>query len=490
MKNEGLLLHENKDLHESALQVISTYESTETADISKPKEDTQILKNKIDELKNKIQEDLTLQEPKILEVRPKESEKIENTRSQKTFFQKAAVLGGFVAGLFAPKEGIGQKTKEQKREPIVVHDKNDKRLKNYNDSLELYNLTKGDNFENVSNKLYHFMNMEEAKEKYDQAKEKPEEGYKAYYEPYDTPLSIYDEGLSTPNKVKGPYGSKIEYSQTKIPRTLPPLDPRRNLSKRMKNLLSKIKPMYFKNRTDLSSGFLGQNFAVDKNKIVVPPTTGFIEDMVDRKKIKKIYPEVTDSIIDAQIKKERDNPYYIMPKTSLDDRFFGRRGEGRGGILKNGQEIYHDFDNKKDYVQEAVSEQFYHGESSYPVYKKPIQPVVYEDPEKVKDSIFTTPVKDSVAQKPTQETKPKNPGWNSGNPIYGPNGHLIGYYQLNGNTFTPIPEEYRAEFAMTTEDIDFLSPKKDDRKYAEKVDRRNTYLKYRIMMDNIKIKED
>ncbi|MEJ0001658.1 MAG: hypothetical protein WDN09_00485 [bacterium] len=123
------------------------------------------------------------------------------------------------------------------------------------------------------------------------------------------------------------------------------------------------------------------------------------------------------------------------------------------------------------------------GESKYmeyPVFKKPVQPYVYKKPEIKKDT--THILQKAMEQKgkdplPVQET---NTFYLPGNPVYGPNGHIIGFYASGTNTFKPIPDkkDFAKHYGMHKEDYAFLSS-------GSLAD----FLKFTLKMDDIKIEK-
>lgn len=65
----------------------------------------------------------------------------------------------------------------------------------------------------------------------------------------------------------------------------------------------------------------------------------------------------------------------------------------------------------------------------FPNFVQPLQPVIY------------------------REFKP------DGSSVYGPNGHLIGFYNEKNNSFKAIPEQLATQYGMHKEDLDFLNSK-------------------------------
>ena len=216
--------------------------------------------------------------------------------------------------------------KVQEIKPIMTNNQDDPRLKAYSDSLAAYQLNDGEDFK----KTYDFFGGDISK--------------------------------NTSNPSKGYLGSKIEYSTTKEPLEL---DKSFEGIPAFAEFLKKYKPEGYKNIKGHSTYFLGPTFSRNEtNGEFKNPRTKFIEDNVNRVNLKKIFPEITDSIIDEKIGKMRENPFYAKKDMSFYERVGARTLDGKQITVS-------------DILQEGIADQNIESTFSFPIFKKPVQPFAY-----------------------------------------------------------------------------------------------------------------
>ena len=81
-------------------------------------------------------------------------------------------------------------------------------------------------------------------------------------------------------------------------------------------ILKKFPPSSYEAHETYGSFPYGRTFAIDTlKKRYTNPNTQFIEDSIDRKKLKLIYPELTDEEIDKELESSRKDPLYITNYT-------------------------------------------------------------------------------------------------------------------------------------------------------------------------------
>lgn len=272
---------------------------------------------------------------------------------------------------------------EKKELPAIhVSDPNDPRLKKYQDSLDLYNLSTKGNFDTRSE------NLENAKYSSFLPPEINKHGLKPYFEDQ---VSNSDIGV---------YGSKIEYSKTKKPLNNDfneSIQYRKNQQTinmndvdyktyKGKNPFIENKPVAWENRVYYGSDYLRATTArkeVNGKWYYTDPTTSKIENSFDRKELKKIFPQLTDKEIDEYVnsigKIESKDKYpsykYIKKGTSVDDL----KKDQQGGRVTT----KHWANNLNEgYQFESIVPNIYKEIESIPIYIKPIQPFILDIPKK------------------------------------------------------------------------------------------------------------
>lgn len=334
---------------------------------------------------------------------------------------------------------------EETLPPIIVHDKNDPRLKEYEDSLKLYNLTNYENFESTWDML--------------QLKLWGEGSGEGHGDPRFIDADIYypRDKLNQPNPTKGPYGSKIEYSITKKPLYSNVVDKYKNhksyVPGKFQKLLQKHKPIGYKNRSKYDKHFTSSYFNVSggKNSVFLKPVTDSIEDNINRSVIKRIFPEMTDADIDKKVKEIRENPYYGNGGSLVGaERSFREKatGENASQVISN-----------KDVKQESIREFTEKIEDSYPIYAKPKQPVIYQDLNAKPKQENITKI---IPEKPKIITKPKlieksRKYLDSKFFGYNDNDNIIGYYN-KGDGKGRIDVTFSEAEKMTEENFSEMFP--------------------------------
>ena len=122
--------------------------------------------------------------------------------------------------------------------------------------------------------------------------------------------------------IYGPYGSKNEIIDIPINElnkfiANPEFTfPARSGIYRGEDIVKKYPPAYYKGFSEYTSNPYQElyPYSSDKffgtNKYMVEPKTQFIEDRIDRNLLKKIYPNLSDEMIDERVKQSRENPEY------------------------------------------------------------------------------------------------------------------------------------------------------------------------------------
>lgn len=281
--------------------------------------------------------------------------KLESKNSGNFISKKIRKLVG-LAGLTAVTSLNAGDTIAQKIEPIITHDINDPRLKAYNDSLEAYNLTEGINAPNVIKNIFDKDWNELAKND-------------SSFIPDNDPVFNQNAPLED-----GYLGSKINISKTKKPLYDTKLHYDDKILTRtdsiVKGKLNNIKPIGYINEDEYMPFFAGPAFDYDKKGNYRKPRTKIIEDKIDRKKLKKIFPEITDEQIDERIRLERKYPSYIEKGANINDSI-----------------VNYVSDESKGHMSESVVDYAQKSKHSYPVFKKPIVPYEYKPVEIAKPKV-------------------------------------------------------------------------------------------------------
>jgi hypothetical protein len=130
-----------------------------------------------------------------------------------------------------------------------------------------------------------------------------------------------------------------------------------------------------------SYGWTGEEYGSSNHW--TEPNTLFIEDKVDRKALKKIYPNMPDSYIDNYIEKQRKTPNYISnqwdPKYGYYDspRLHDENGDYS---LKTPTKTYTDKEGIKGYLQEHVNDDIEQYYRYLPSWNKPEKTVMFMPP--------------------------------------------------------------------------------------------------------------
>ncbi|MES2416328.1 MAG: hypothetical protein V4504_01365 [Patescibacteria group bacterium] len=196
-------------------------------------------------------------------------------------------------------------------------------------------------------------------------------------DPNDPRLKAYKDSLKSFNMFNnnfsknlskdtiGPFDSKV-----KITRTRKPLD--KEADSFFKK--DKIQPIGWINKESYNPDYLTGTYSYDlSNDLTNKPTTDFIEDKVDRGEIKKVFPKITDKIINEEIEKTRKE---LNNSTNSFDKPFVLKNISSDKI-EDGR--YYTNDLSKGYKAEEISNIKIKKEfRSLPMYKKPVQEVVLD----------------------------------------------------------------------------------------------------------------
>jgi len=241
----------------------------------------------------------------------------------KKSIKKLATGAAFVGALAgSPEKADGQiigiekdKTKEKIEVPAYhTTDPNDPRLKAYKDSLKAFNMFNNDFSKNLSKDTI------------------------------------------------GPFGSKVKITTTKRP-----------LEKDVVDFFKKdkIQPIKWLNKESYNQHYLGPTYTYNPdNGLYTNPGTSFIEEKIDRKKIKKIFPKITDENINEEVQKYRKE--LEQPSNSYDQPFLIK------GSIVGGSDNFTN-DPNKGYKAESIINSITKDFSSLPMYKKPVQEVVLDE---------------------------------------------------------------------------------------------------------------
>jgi hypothetical protein len=209
----------------------------------------------------------------------------------------------------------------------------------------------------------------------DKNKTKEKTEVPAYHttDPHDPRIQAYKDSMNKystyerfaknwRNDTIGFFGSKTKITTTKKP-----------LEKGAGDFYKKdkIQPSEWLNKESYNKNYLGPTYTYNPdNGLYTDPSTPFIEEDIDRSKIKKIFPKITDENINEEIKRSRQD--LEKPVTSYDQPFLIK------GSVVGGPSNFTN-DPSKGYKAESITNtKITKGSSSLPMYKKPVQEVVLD----------------------------------------------------------------------------------------------------------------
>lgn len=270
--------------------------------------------------------------------------------------------------------------------PIIwVTDENDPRYKDYLIRQALYNYSNNPNF-NLKNLAY-----------YDLVRAIRKNDFKIFNDPsyYNTLLStnytntyddefdrVYYEGLKDQNI--GPYGSKVNYESILNDQLHSDPDYGDSYFSFKNEELSDpffktYPPNSWEKQTRFSSSPYIPNYAWTGSKWTIPNTT-FIEDKINRERLKNVYPNLTDAEIDKYISEQREQPNFITNDLNSDGDFI--HADIGNWDYANDKFIYLANPNKKTfidnnrrlgYLQEQIEDDIRQDFDYVPIWSEPEQ---------------------------------------------------------------------------------------------------------------------
>lgn len=197
----------------------------------------------------------------------------------------------------------------------------------------------------------------------------------AYYttDPNDPRINTYKDSMNKYNTyerfVENWKNDTIGFfdSKTKVTTTKRPLE--KGAGDFFKK--DKIKPIKWLNKESYNQNYLGPTYTYNPdNGLYTNPGTSFIEEKIDRKKIKKVFPKITDENINEEVQKYRKD--LEQPSNSYDQPFLIK-----GSIVGGSSNFTND--PSKGYKAESIINSITKDFSSLPMYKKPVQEVVLDE---------------------------------------------------------------------------------------------------------------